>query len=259
MSDILEVLLVEDDKDMCDAIKNYADTQPDINIIKTTNNSDVALNCVANIQPDAIILDLELQQGLGDGLLFLKKLKELHRIAKPFILITTNNHSSIMYEQARQFGADFIFYKHNSSYTCNTPIDFLLMLKDTIFKFKKINQEKTNMFSESNVDNLKEKISLELSAVGIKHNVKGYTYIIDAILVQLINDDCYNYIDYLTNKYNKSTSNINRSMQRAINRAWTTQCYDDLFKHYTGHIDVTRGVPTVSEFISFYTNKFKNY
>ena len=257
VNDILEVLLVEDDKEMCHSIKEYADTLPNINIINVTNNSDTALNYVVTQHPDAIILDLELQKGWGDGLVFLKKLSELQNITKPFILVTTNNSSTITHEQARMFGADYILYKYNQSYNHKTPVDFLCMTKDAIFKFKNMNNESDDMFSKSNEDSLREKITYELSELGIKHTVKGYKYIAEAILIQLLNDDCHNYTDYLANKYGKNISNINRNMQRAINHAWDTQCYEDLSEHYKGHINLSTGVPTVAELISYYTDKLK--
>ena len=69
----LEILLVEDDQTACRDIIQEIDNNPDdFNLIGLTNNSSKAFQYVIETCPDAIILDLELHHGGGDGLDFLK-------------------------------------------------------------------------------------------------------------------------------------------------------------------------------------------
>ena len=93
----------------------------------TTNNSFDAIEMVKNYLPDAVILDLELHLGGGNGLLFLNELKKLTLTRRPYILVTTNNSSNITLEQARSLGANFIskqilYIKYVFLYTCNVYI-----------------------------------------------------------------------------------------------------------------------------------------
>ena len=67
--------------------------------------------------PDAIILDLELHEGGGNGLFFLSKLHDLGLEKLPYILITTQNTSNVTLEAARQLGADFIITKYERDYS----------------------------------------------------------------------------------------------------------------------------------------------
>ena len=47
-------------------------------------------------------------------------------------------------------------------------------------------------------------------------------------------------------------------MQRAIDRAWTTNDVDSLLKYYTAKITSVRAVPTTTEFIYYYSSIIKN-
>lgn len=72
----LDIILVEDDSDTCKRFTEYADLTDAISIAAVTNNSHQALELVKELHPDAVILDLELNEGKGNGLLFLQDLKK---------------------------------------------------------------------------------------------------------------------------------------------------------------------------------------
>ena len=128
----LNLIIIEDDESICQRFTEYADTKTDISVIATTGNSYHALDLIQEYLPDALILDLELNYGKGNGLLFLQKLNNLSLPFMPYILITTNNSSSITLDYARQLGADFIMSKHQEDYSEKYAIDFLRMLKNII-------------------------------------------------------------------------------------------------------------------------------
>ena len=108
----LTVLLIEDDQFACEEIRNYIDQLDDMHLLGITDDSNKALDMVQYCIPDAIILDLELHEGGGNGLFFLSKLHDLGLEKLPYILITTQNTSNVTLEAARQLGADFIITKY---------------------------------------------------------------------------------------------------------------------------------------------------
>ena len=128
----LNLIIIEDDESICQRFTEYTDTKTDISVIAATGNSYHALDLIQEYLPHALILDLELNQGKGNGLLFLQKLNNLSLPFMPYILITTNNSSSITLDYARQLGADFIMSKHQEDYSEKYAIDFLRMLKNII-------------------------------------------------------------------------------------------------------------------------------
>lgn len=256
---ILSILLVEDDKAACDEIENYVDTCDNVRLVGITKSSDEALDLVRHHLPDAVILDLELHNGSGNGLLFLLGLSQMNLTHRPYILITTNNSSEITYESARKFGADFIMAKHESTYSGQYAVEFLRMIQATLVT----NQQTQASFSAHNetpdvrMRKLTDRVYRELDLVGISRKNIGYQYLADAILITLEKPEA-NLASIIAKKYHKSDASVERAMQNAINRAWRTFPVEDLEAHYTAKTHSCRGVPTIMEFVFYYAGILKN-
>lgn len=184
-ADELTVLLVEDDTEACKRFAEYADTLEDVHIVSITNNSSKALADIRDYLPGAVILDLELHHGSGNGLEVLKGIRDMNPDVYPYILITTNNSSSVTYEYAREMGADFIMSKHQADYSEKNALEFLRMMK-TVIKSKAKALSSGGMTTESPVQHSKRvtrRIMAELNHVGISPKAVGYQYLADAILM----------------------------------------------------------------------------
>ncbi|MBD5542622.1 MAG: response regulator [Lachnospiraceae bacterium] len=255
----LNIILVEDDPDTCKNFKEYLDLTPDIELIDITNNSYRAVELAKEHLPDAIILDLELNEGSGNGLLFLQDLKNASLSFKPYILVTTNNSSSATYEFARQLGADFIMSKHQSDYSEKNVIEFLRMMKEGILRrhSDRPSDDNSDPPTEPSLKLLQRLITTELDDIGISPKALGYTYLTDAIIL-VIKGKTHGICSTLAVKYKKTDFSIERAMQNAINKAWRTTDIDDLLVQYTAKISSEKGVPTLTEFIHYYAKKIKN-
>lgn len=259
MQSKLFVLLVEDDPAACKEIVTGIDNDPDnFFLIGITNNSARAIEYVINDRPDAVILDLELHQGGGDGLEFLKQLNVNQPERRPFILITTNNISAITHEVARELGADYIMTKSQEGYCAQYVLDFLKITKTVILN-RRAHFDVANSDANDTVyaRRLQQKICNELDKVGISPKSIGYQYLKEAITTTIkepVQHICFE----IGVRYKKSENSVERAMQNAINRAWTTSDTKELLKHYTAKIKTDRGVPTITEFIFYYAQKIKN-
>lgn len=259
MSKQLTVLLIEDDEKACAAIEQYIDLCDDIKLSAITNSSAKALELTKYHLPDAVILDLELHHGTGNGLQYLKELPELSLTHMPYILITTNNSSAITYEYARKLGADFILCKYESDYSAQYVVEFLRMMQEVILTR---NTQKAADMSESASPEaldrkLRQRIQRELDLIGINPKSVGYRYLIDAIAM-IYHKPEINLARIIASKYQKSDSSVERAMQNAINSAWRHSDIEDLLKYYTGRIHSDKAVPTLMEFVYYYANKLKN-
>lgn len=255
----LNILIIEDDMQTCQKFVEYADSSDEINIVSITNNSYRALELVEEYLPDAIILDLELNDGKGNGMLFLESLKNAQIPFKPFILITTNNSSNTIYDYARQLGADFIMSKHQEDYSEAKAIEFLKMMK-AIIQGNIQKQHAEYAATEPPQDynkRLLRLITIELDHIGISPKAIGYKYLSEAILL-VINGKNHNLSGTIAERYDKTDTSVERAMQNAINKAWRSNDIDELLKHYTAKISSEKGVPTLTEFIYYYARKISN-
>ena len=254
----LSILLVEDEPAECHKIIEYVDSKDDVQLVGVTNNIDKALEYVTDSQPDAIILDLELHKGYGDGLTFLDLLREMKLSNPIYVLVTTNNISHITHDGARKMGADFIMVKSQEDYSAKRVIEFLCSLKSIIQSNKKATTNSSYMDTPQQRQRKNtNKIITELDRIGIAPNVLGRKYLIDSILL-IIDGRNDGFTMTVAKEYDKSTASVERAMQNAIEKAWKTSCIEDLGKYYTARIHSARGVPTMAEFIYYYAEKIKN-
>lgn len=259
MCDKLSILLVEDDEDTCHEFIDYVNTLDDVYLTNITNDSYTAIQYVKDELPSAVILDLELSRGNGNGLTFLHDLKMIGTQSRPFILITTNNSSQITYSHARNSGADFILYKHQKDYSVKMVIDFLYSMKNEIISMSHHdNKTQSNAVSkEDQYVRINKRIESELLKVGISPKAKGFNYLFEAINLYLV-DTTTHITQIIAAQHKKSEPSVERAMQNAINKAWITSDTEDLYKYYTAVIRADKGVPTLLEFVSYYANKIKN-
>lgn len=255
MQERLSVILVEDDKGTVDEIEEYFKDLDNIEIIKTTNSSLQALEYVHDLNPDAIILDLELHNGSGSGVAFLIGMKEMSLDKTPYVLVTTNNSSQTTYDAIRKLGADFILYKHQTNYSPKNVAEILI----GIYAVRTFTEEAEDPKPKHNNSdlNVRKRICLELELVSISPKLRGYSYLADAIEIYARGNTA-NISMEIGEKYNKSRDSVERAMQNAINKAWRSADIDTLRVNYTAHINPSRGVPTIMEFVSYYANKITN-
>lgn len=252
----ISVLIVEDDMATCSSFIRYAQDMPEINIVDIQSNSKAALESIVTNQPDVVILDLELHLGGGTGLDILKELRNIPYMHRPFILIATNNSSSVVHSYARKLGADFILTKYQTGYTEKSALSFILDIASTI-KLSSDNQSHCTL--EPNLTSnkcLKQRITNELHSIGISPKAIGFRYLVDAIMIITDSYD-NNFYTIIAKKYKKTENSVERAMQNAINKAWKISNTDDLLRHYTALISSEKGVPTIMEFVHFYANNLR--
>jgi len=255
----LSVLVIEDDIAIQKSYNELNNSNTNLDIIGITSSSTKALEIVTNLYPDAIILDLELHNGEGNGLNFLENLKSTNY--KPFILIVTNNSSQIMHNILRENGADFIISKHQQDYSEKMVLDFLLSIKNHI----QANIVPTKYeFESSEAIDLKNKeihslLLKEFTLLGMSNKYSGKAFLYDAIKLKIHNFayDTKTICKIIASSYNKKESNVSHAMQNAIDKTWNTSDPNDLIKYFTGYVNPDRESPTLSEFINFYAEKLR--
>jgi response regulator of citrate/malate metabolism len=256
----LKVLLIEDEPEECAAISRCAEKTDGIVLIGITNSIEKALADVNENQPDVVILDIELHKGEGSSVNFLERLNA-SKLCRPFILVTTNNTSGVIYDKVRELGVDFIISKNQDKYSAEYIINFLLSMKSTImFRRKKqgVPEEILSLDDREEITKrIIKRIDAELDLIGIKPNVLGRKYLVDAIQMMMVKP-MPNFCSVIGEKYGKSSQSIDHAMTNSINKAWAKADIEELKRLYTAKIDANKGHPTYTEFIYYYARKIKN-
>lgn len=252
----IKVLLVEDDIDECNKYKTINDKRSDINLVATTNSSTKAIEYLKYYKPDAVILDLELNNGEGSGFEFIENVAKQSLAKRPNIVVITNVCSDSVYDFCHRNKIDFIFYKKQVNYSQEKILNTLILLNGYE------NEKNVKYEVDENVeeDKIRDKINKELELIGISSHLQGKKYLCDAIYFVIKNDakdSKVSIIQHLVSKYKKSNSTISRAMQNAILHAWRISSLEDLTTHYTARINYETGVPTPTELIYYYADKIK--
>ena len=253
----IDLLIIEDDIRTCNEYKTVLPRYSRLNLLGFTGDSEKAVGMVENHPPTAIILDLELHNGKGNGLSFLKALNRLKLPSKPFVLVVTNNISTITHTVARNLGADFVITKNQSDYSVEMVLNFLMTFDESTAELNIISPTaplNKPSAGDDYAERLRRKILSELDKIGVSPKLKGRQYLIDAIELTCTKKRS-NLCAEIAKKYSKTDASVERAIQTAINHAWRNTDIETLEKNYTAYINPRKGEPTITEFIYYYADK----
>ncbi|MCL2253147.1 MAG: hypothetical protein FWC09_01760 [Lachnospiraceae bacterium] len=254
----MQFLLIEDDKQCRCEFNDYISSQKimasdyPLDLIIADGEAE-GLLLVQQIPFEAIILELELSESDGDGLIFLEKLKQLNLPNKPYIVVSSNNRSPIIKEATRNLGADF--YKKKPDYSPEMVLNHILTIYQSgIDNVISIKMEKTALADE---------IKVLVSNIGLTDNLIGKKYVIEAILIVIENNgsDIVLHKDVfplIARRHNKSVSSINRAIESVINKAWSIGLGEIRQQFYKAAVSDSKGKPTNKEFIFTLAQQIKD-
>lgn len=253
MTKRLDVLIVEDDENDCKALLEAINANPDklcpVGVSKSSND---ALAFIQNHRPHAVILDLELQEGSGDGMELLDKLRSKLVYPKPYIAVNTYNSSKVTRDTARKLGADYIFVKWQKGYTPKMVINQLLLVMPEILGS---DEEPSATLTEKQIENrMRDFVQEEFNKLGVSVKNIGYGYLVDAVILAARGEN-QNWGKIIGDKIGKEENSIKHAMQYAINNTWDNADINNLQKYYTAPMRKDKYVPTTNEFVFYYKQR----
>lgn len=252
----LNVLVVEDNLQACKAFASYASTLDDITIVGYTSDAREAVRLISERRPHAVILDLELNNGDGNGLDVLTDVQTARLGYTPFFLITTITTSNAIHNEARERGGAFVLSKHMPCYSEVYAIDFLRQMRGNILRGTS-SAIQTPSVLELTSQRIRQQIIAELNWIGISPRMKGRQYLIDAI--ELFLDGPQDKVsEIISARYKKTSDSVEQAMKYAIEKAWKTTDVDELCEHFKAKVSSDTGVPTTTEFIYYYAEMVNN-
>lgn len=251
MEQIIEILLVEDDKNMCDIFKFAIERNKKFHLAAQTGKQHEGLELLRNGKMGAVILDLELDEG--DGIDFLDEIKNLD-IEKPLIVVITNSRSEITIDCIHAKGVEFVCQKCNESYS---P-DMVLNIIEQTYPFRrKKNSPQMDVISYQQSQKKmyqRKRIEEELSCLGFRRNIRATGYLLDAIHYMVFEkdgEDCgmkevYSVVAKINNTRDV---NVEKAIRDNIERTWNKTSPEILERYYPYPTSKGSGTPTNMEFI----------
>ncbi len=257
MTNKLSVLIVEDDENDSNALTQEINANADkLCLAGVLKSSNEAFDFIRNKKPHAVILDLELQDGSGDGMDLLDKLRSTVLSPKPYIVINTNSASKVTRIRTKKLGADYEFAKWQKGYSPKMVIDHLLRVMPEILGCE---EDPPTQLTEGQLDNkMREFVQAEFNKLGVRVKNAGYGYLVEAIILAA-NGENQNWGKTIGAKYNKSESAVMHAMQYAIDNTWENADINNLQKYYTAQLRKDKYAPTVYEFVFFYKQRVINH
>ncbi len=256
----MRLLILEDDVNEIKKIEKVVNASNNFEIIDAVSSVGDALIYIDKMKIDGIIVDIELNKGLGgSGLDFLKAINERNLDFKPLIFVTTRNESEAVYNACRALNVDMVYYKSKEDYSSEMLLNQFLILKPYV-TVQKNRSKKSKIETEiEKKKRIEEILTEEFNYIGLPPQMKGYKYAFEAIMYLIDKTDTEDlyYTNYLYEKFKVRKGGISTSIQDAINSAWRNTPDDDILEHFTANISYNKGAPTPTQFIHYYVEKVK--
>jgi len=253
----MRILLIEDEKWHCEEYINHIRTLKYHLELYIAHGEADGLKKFQLFPMDVVILDLELHESDGDGIMFLEKTRRLKAPKNLFIIVITHNTSPKTKEFVRKSGADYVFHKSKPDYSPKNVVafarhQFLLSMNETRGCPEPI-ATKT----------IEEEARTEMDKISITDKLTGKKYVIDAIAVAARSNGADINLEkeiypIVARKYSKKPNSVAKAIENAIKIAWYTAAPETLAEHYMTQLSLGKDAPTNKDFICYYANKIKN-
>jgi len=257
----MQLLLVDDELDYRLDFKNYiSKLVPRLGYplsLYLAEGERQALELIQKLSFDAIIVDLELHLGDGDGISLLKKIKSMNLPNTPYIVVATFIRSPITKETARDYGADYIFWKKKRDFSPTLVMEHICAYFQYAISTQPSNPDVVK------IPGVELDLIEQINKNGFTDDMIGKRYVIEAIKIaaELNNPNISLHGDVypiIARKYNKSVFSINRAIESAINKAWHITDSDILAECYPLAVSGSKGAPTNKEFIFYYARQINS-
>lgn len=244
----VKVLMIDDNIQLIDAVKEYFKKHSDIEIVLSANDGKEGIEVIDKERSKYDLIILDLIMPVKDGLYVLEEMRNRH-IQKNVIVATSYNAMEVI-RQVSEYGVDYYVLK---------PFDFE-DLEKRILDLSNRKFEKKNIDLHHN--NLQVSITKILHELGIPSHIKGYQYIREGIGIiyerpETIGGITKELYPELANKFDTTVSRVERAIRHAIEVSWNRGSWD-LMEEIFGHsVDIDKAKPTNSEFIVTIADKLR--
>jgi len=254
-----KILVADDNRSLCQMLKDYLESQIDLEVVGTAYNGVEAWEMIQKHEPDLVIIDLVMPSL--DGLGVLERINARATLPRPKIIMLTAFGQETLTHQAMLLGVDYFILK---------PFDLEILGKRirSLLQEMPPAQAPVAMANSGAVTQVGNKVNLGVEVTSLMHqlgipaHVKGYQYIRDAILmvvedVSLLGAVTKELYPAIAKKYGTAPSRVERGIRHAIELAWERGHSDTLKRIFGYSMNIERQKPTNSEFIALLADKLR--
>jgi two-component system response regulator (stage 0 sporulation protein A) len=250
---MLKVFVADDNREFSDLLVEYLEQQRDIEVVGKAYNGKEALDLIAENPPDVLLLDIIMPHL--DGLGVLEKINEMEN--KPKVIMLTAFGQEDITRKAVELGASYYILK---------PFNMDVLVE----RIRLLGNGAVPAPSVSSLSRVTKKSSLEADVTGIIHeigipaHIKGYHYLREAIMMVVEDVDLLGSVTKIlypriAEKFDTTSSRVERAIRHAIEVAWSRNNIDTVKKFFGYTVNTERGKPTNSEFIALVADRLRLY
>ncbi len=262
MADEIKIMLVEPDVHTREGYREAAAKIEGMEIVFDTDRQDRAVDYFRTYTVDAVIMEMDLAQGDGIGLL---DELELTPEEKPLIVLATYTSSKVALGYMRMHGVDLVYQKANVSYSPDYVLQMVEKLHPYRFFAEPADESETIMgqFREEMSNYvLRRQVQTELEEMGFRHKMLGFRYLLDGIVLCVGREEDSIHVSSwiypeIARRWNTTVTRVERSMRWAIEQVFVKANIVQLHRHYPFDYDDENGRPPNSEFIINMAGKFE--
>lgn len=250
-------VMIVDEKEALDEYRRLMDRHRMLCLVAESSDEKEALEMLLEIPVDALILDLEIQNG--SGILLLEKL-QMQNIEKPFVEVVTNVVSKQMYEPLRKMGADYICSKS----AIHNMLDIPLSILEICAPYRKkcapgavVLREEKEVYMAGIY---RHRIQCRLKELGFSFRLRGTAYLEEGILYMALSGHTdisatKELYPYIAEKFDTNVGNVERNIRVAIEKVWTLNELEQIRRFYDEDWGVKSGRPTNIKFMRYIARK----
>lgn len=252
----IAVMVVDDNRDFCQIVTEFLNKQDDMKATGVAHNGNEALDVISDANPDVLLLDIIMPHLDGIGVLERLSQVQLHK-TPTVIMLTAIGHENIT-RRAVDMGADFYIMK---PFDLEVLVQRIRQLSGNRDNWKELNEFVSERKSEERAD-LTAEITRLMHQMGIPANIKGYTYLREAIVtavdeVHVLNNITKNLYPRIAEKFQTTGPRVERAIRHAIEIAWERGNIEYLDKLFGHSLDMDKGRPTNAAFIARLSDKLR--
>ncbi len=254
----ISVVLVDDNKDLIQLMKDYFEEQNDIQVIGSAYNGKECLELLEKVEPDVLVLDIIMPHI--DGLAVLQEIRQMNLKKVPNVIMLTAFGQEEVMKKAVDFGASYFILK---------PFD----LNNLSEQIRSVAGKQSNNPSDSGTGktqnnerqvklNLESEITSIIHEIGVPAHIKGYMYLREAITmvyndIELLGSITKVLYPDIAKTFNTTASRVERAIRHAIEVAWNRGNIDSIVALFGYTINNSKAKPTNSEFIAMVADRLR--